>query len=120
MAWPCIFDLQLRLLCRRYMAAHVRQDLDPRDSVTVVAGVQRRCGSVSRCSLFCWPGAELQRCAGTGAQQARTPTCAAGRDTFGLYRHEAAPRQALDAAALEEHRRAVGRVYPDGYQPRHK
>lgn len=58
------------------MAAHVRQGLEPRDSMTVVSG----------------------------------------RDTFGLYRHERRPAAALDAAAVEEWQRAVGRVYPDDYQ----
>lgn len=63
-------------LALRYMAAHVAQSLDPRDSVTVVAG----------------------------------------RDTFGLYRHERRPASEMDEAALQEHRAAVQAVYPPGFE----
>lgn len=74
---PAAPDSQARLgIALRYMAAHVRQALDPRDSVTVVAG----------------------------------------RDTFGLYRHERAPTAEMLAAEIEEHRRAVAPVYPPGFE----
>ncbi|KAL4448274.1 hypothetical protein ABPG75_005493 [Micractinium tetrahymenae] len=74
---PAAPDSQPRLgLAIRYMAAHVTQSLDPRDSVTVVAG----------------------------------------RDTFGLYRHERRPAADMDEAALQEHRAAVQAVYPPGFE----
>lgn len=40
----------------------------------------------------------------------------AGRDTFGLYRHEQQPAVEMDEAALREHRAAVQAVYPPGFE----
>lgn len=43
-------------------------------------------------------------------------TVVAGRDTFGLYRHERRPASEMDEAALQEHRAAVQAVYPPGFE----
>lgn len=74
---PAAPDSTPRLgIALRYMAAHVRQGLDPRDSVAVVAG----------------------------------------RETFGLFRQESAPVEALGAAELAAHAAAVAPVYPRGFE----
>ena len=68
------------------------------------------------CSSFSgaeWPcAAHLNQ----AAPAPRAVTVAAGRDTFGHYRHEAAPAGEMDAAALEQHAAAVQMVYPAGFE----
>lgn len=74
---PAAADAPLRLgLALRFMAAHVRQALEPRDSVVVVAG----------------------------------------RDSFGGYRLEPRPLEALGAAERAAHAAAVAAVYPPGFE----
>jgi hypothetical protein len=122
---PAAPDSQPRLgLAIRYMAAHVQQGLQPKDS----GGRRRHPGrSAARLGEATVIAARL-----TGPQLchrrqrvdisfAHKPHCAvtvvAGMDTFRHYRHEQGPpAAAMDAAALEQHRAAVAAVYPEGFE----